>query len=67
MDLIKYKSALVQIMPWPWTGSKPLSETVMAYFADPYMLPFASMNLPKIASGSIDNLFEINTFNSTYM
>ena len=37
MDLIDNKSALIQKMAWCWTGDKPLSGPMMAYFTDEYM------------------------------
>ena len=36
--------ALVQIMAWLRPGDKPLSEPMMAYFADAYMQHSASMS-----------------------
>ena len=36
--------ALVQIMAWHWAGDKPLSEPIMASFADTYTCHLASMN-----------------------
>ena len=35
--LISNMAALAQIMAWDWTGDKPLSEPMMAYFTDAYM------------------------------
>ena len=34
---VDYKSALVQIMAWCQAGNKPLSEPMMALFADAYI------------------------------
>ena len=31
------KPALPQIMAWHWTGDKPLSDTMMAWFTDTYI------------------------------
>ena len=36
--------ALVKIMTWRRPGDKPLSEPVMAYFADAYMCRLVSMS-----------------------
>ena len=36
--------ALVQIMAWCWSGDKPLSESLMAWFTDAYMHHSAAMN-----------------------
>ena len=36
--------ALVKIMAWRRQGDKPLSEPVVAYFADAYMRHWASMS-----------------------
>ena len=42
--LINNIPALVQIMPWPQTDDKPLSEPVMALFNDAFMCHSASMS-----------------------
>ena len=34
---IDYKPALVQVMAWWQTGSKPLPEPMLTQFTDPYM------------------------------
>ena len=41
---IDNKSALVQIMAWRWTGDKPVSEPMMAYFTYAYMPHSASLS-----------------------
>ena len=41
---MKNMSALVQIMAWRRSGDKPLSEPMMAYFADVYLRHSASMS-----------------------
>ena len=43
-DPIKNIPAMVQIMAWHLTGGKPLSEQMMAWFGDAYMLLLASMS-----------------------
>ena len=35
---IDNKPALVQVMAWHWTGNKPLSEPMLIWFTDTYML-----------------------------
>ena len=42
--LINNIPALVQIMAWRRPGANPLSEPMMAYFADAYMRHSASMS-----------------------
>ena len=34
---IDYKSALVQVMAWHWTGEKPLPESMLTQFTDAYI------------------------------
>ena len=34
---IDYKSALVQVMAWHWTGEKPLPESMLTLFTDAYI------------------------------
>ena len=36
--------SLVQIMAWPWSGDKPLSGPILAFFIDAYMRHSASMS-----------------------
>ena len=43
--------ALVQIMDWHWTGNKPLSEPMMAYFTDAYV--YASLSLNELTINSL--------------
>ena len=38
------KPALVQVMAWHWIGDKPLSDSMMANFADAFMVHLASMS-----------------------
>ena len=42
--LIDNISPLVQIMAWQWTGYKPLSQSIVTWFADAYMGHTASVN-----------------------
>ena len=41
---INNKPSLVQIMAWRRTGDKPLSEPMLAWVADAYMLQSGSMS-----------------------
>ena len=41
---IDNKPSSVQIMGWRRTGDKPLSESMIALFADAYMRHFASLS-----------------------
>ena len=44
MGIINNIPALVQTMAWRRPGDKPLSEPIIAYFADAYMTRSASMS-----------------------
>ena len=41
---IDYKSVLVQVMAWRWTGDKPSPEAMMTQFNDAYMYHPVSMS-----------------------
>ena len=38
------ESALAEVMAWRWSGNKPLSEPMMAWFTDAYTYHVISMS-----------------------
>ena len=53
--------ALVQIMAWPRTGDKPLSEPMMTQFNDAYMRHSASMRQDAVP-GTYITLYSVDMY-----